>query len=84
MQPRQHGGALTRQMLLDAGAETEMRTFGVENNRAELAVAKMLRQRLVERCDHGGIDKVSLRTVEPQPQQTAVRLVPDLERLAHS
>ena len=46
MQPGQHGGALTRQMLLDAGAEAEMRPLGIEQHRAELAVAEMLRQRL--------------------------------------
>src|SRR5450631_2873058 len=84
MQPRQHGGALARQMFLDAGAETEMRPFGIEQHGAELTIAKMLGQRGIERRDHGGIDKVRLRTVEPQPQQAAVRLVPDLERLAHN
>ena len=81
MQPRQHRGALRRQMLLDAGAEAEMRPFGIDQHRAELAVAEMLGQRLVERADHRGIDQIGLRTVEPQPQQRAVRLVPDLERL---
>ena len=80
MQPRQHGGALIRQMFLDAGAETEMRPLGIDQHGAELAVAEMLGERLIERRDHGGIDQVGLRPVQPQPQQAAVRLVPDLER----
>ncbi len=84
MQARQHGGALTRQMFLDAGTETEMRAFGIEQHGAELAVAEMLGQRRVKRRDHGGVDEVGLRFIQPQPQQAAVRLVPDLERLAHS
>ena len=68
-------------MFLDAGAETEMRPFGIDQHGAELAIAEMLGQRLVERRDHGGIDEIGLRTIQPQPQQAAVRLVPDLERL---
>jgi hypothetical protein len=75
MQAGQHGGALTRQMFLNAGAETEMWPPGIEQRRAELAVTEMLRQRLVERHDHGGIDQIGLRPVEPQPQQATVRLV---------
>jgi hypothetical protein len=67
MQSRQHGGALTRQMFLDAGTETEMRSLGIDQHGAELGVAEMLGQRLVERRDHGGIDKVGLRLIQPQP-----------------
>ena len=84
MQPGQHGGALIRQMFLDAGAETEMRPFGIDQHGAELAVAEMLGQRRIKRRDHGGIDEVGLRLIQPQPQQAAIRLVPDLERLVHS
>ena len=43
-------------MFLDAGAETEMRTLGIDQHGAELAVAEMLNQRGIERRDHDGID----------------------------
>ena len=69
MQPRQHGGALTGQVFLDAGAETKMRSLGIDQRGAELAVAEMLGQRGIERRDHGSIDQIGLRTVQPQPQQ---------------
>jgi len=64
MQPRQHSGASTWQMFFDAGAETEMRPFGIDQRRTELTIAEML-QRLVELRYHGGIDKIGLRTVQP-------------------
>ena len=71
-------------MFLDAGAETEMRSLGIDQHGAELTIAEMLGQRGIERRDHGGIDQIGLRAVQPQPQQPAVRLVPNLERLVHS
>ncbi len=45
MKPAQHGGALIRQMLFDAGAEAEMRTLGVDNHRTEFGITEMLGQR---------------------------------------
>jgi hypothetical protein len=51
-------------MFFDAGAETEMRPFGIDQRRTELTIAEML-QRLVELRYHGGIDKIGLRTVQP-------------------
>jgi hypothetical protein len=43
------------QVLLDAGAEAEMRTLGIEQRRTELTIAEMV-QRGVERRNHSGVD----------------------------
>src|SRR5450755_3246512 len=84
MKVSQHGGAMTWQMLLDAGAKAEMRPLGIKYHRAELVVADMLRERGIERGNHGGIDEIGFGPAQPQPQQAAFCLGPDLERLGHS
>ena len=71
-------------MFLNAGTETEMRPFGIDQYGAELDIAEMLGQRRVKCRDHAGIDEISLWLIQPQPQQAAVHLMPDFERLAHS
>ena len=40
VQAGEHRGALVGQMLFDAGAETEMRTFGIEQHRAKPVIAE--------------------------------------------
>jgi hypothetical protein len=45
MQAFEHSCALVGQMLLDACAEAEVRPFGVEEHRTDLAILDMLRQR---------------------------------------
>ena len=42
MNALQHGRALVRQVLFDAGAEAEMRAVGIEQDGAEAGVLEML------------------------------------------
>ena len=86
MQSGQHGRALIGQMLLDARAEAEMRAIRIEEERSDVGVADMLGEGAIERADHLGIDKVRLRPFQPQPQpqQTALRFAPNLERRGHA
>ena len=66
--PVEHRRALIGQMLLDAGAEAEMRTLGVDQDAAQIRVVAKFLKRFVQRGDHGGIEHIRLRPVEPQPQ----------------
>src|SRR6516225_3578464 len=79
MDAAQHINAFARSVLLDAGAEAEMRSFGVEQHGGEASIAKMLSQRFVERRDHFRVDNIRLWTAQAQAQKPAFHLKPDLE-----
>src|SRR3974390_2165409 len=79
MDAAQHIDAFARCVLLDTGAEAEMRSFGVEQHGGEASIAKMFGQRFVKRRDHFRVDNIRLWTAQAQAQKPAFHLKPDLE-----
>jgi len=85
VQRREHGPTAVRQVLLDAGAEAEVRPLGGEQHAAQPPGSGVRGQRGGQRGDHCRVDDVRLRARERQAQQCAVALERLLQRggLAH-
>ena len=70
----EHRGARSRQVLLDAGAEAEVRPLGLQKDGAQPCPRQVLAEGRPQRRDHGGVDDVRLGPGKTQAQQGAVLL----------